>query len=171
MFFEMPPCVHEAAEYYQVPVTLLAAIRHAEGGSVGQQVCGNNNGSCDVGPMQINTNWFNGRFGVNFTEHGITLDDATHDHCMNLYLGAWVLRYSYNHLGDWGEATMAYNAGLANRHIAKEYAARVARWEDRIMKNPDRVFMEGKPVEIPNDPHNFASWGCAASAACLEKIH
>lgn len=130
--FWLPSCARQIAVEYQVPLDLLQAIRIAEGGRVGQSVCRNKNGTCDNGPMQINDNWFNGKFDVNLTELGIDKAHAVKNECQNVLLGAWVLRSNFVALKDWREATAAYNAGIKNRAVAYPYADRVFRWKARL---------------------------------------
>ena len=46
-----------AAQTYSVPPAVLVGIHQVEGGTSGQAVGPNQNGSYDLGPMQINTLW------------------------------------------------------------------------------------------------------------------
>lgn len=50
-------CILMAAQNYSVPPSVLLGIYQVEGGAVGQAVGPNDNGSYDLGPMQINTIW------------------------------------------------------------------------------------------------------------------
>jgi hypothetical protein len=50
-------CLMLAAQTYQVPPAVLVGIHQVEGGTAGQAVGPNDNGSYDLGPMQINTIW------------------------------------------------------------------------------------------------------------------
>ena len=50
-------CLMLAAQTYSVPPAVLVGIHQVEGGKVGQAVGPNDNGSYDLGPMQINTIW------------------------------------------------------------------------------------------------------------------
>lgn len=130
--WDMPQCAVEIASYYRVPLDLLGGIRHAEGGELGQRVGPNSNGSYDLGPMQINTNWFNGTFDINLQDYDIYEEDVLNNECTNIAVGAWVLNWNYASLGNWYEAVAAYNAGLRNRHIGYGYADRVFRWRNKI---------------------------------------
>ena len=60
-------CLMLASQTYAVPPAVLVGIYKAEGGRVGQE-SPNQNGSYDLGPMQINTTWLPdlaGKWGVN----------------------------------------------------------------------------------------------------------
>lgn len=144
-FYPMPDCAPEIARYYGVPLDLVGGIRHAEGGKVGQRVGPNRNGSWDLGPMQINTNWFNGTFDVDMRDFDIHEEDALHNECTNIAIGAWVLMTNYRSLNNWYEAVAAYNAGIKNRRVAYPYADRVFRWKNRVK---DRWVPRKKPTVI-----------------------
>ena len=50
-------CIFLASQQYHVPPAILIGILKVEGGTVGQEVGPNTNGTYDLGPMQINTVW------------------------------------------------------------------------------------------------------------------
>lgn len=84
-------CLMLASQTYSVPPAVLVGIYKAEGGKVGQQVR-NDNGSYDLGPMQINTVWMPllaEKWGVDeHTAQAWVRDDA----CTNVGVAAWILR-------------------------------------------------------------------------------
>lgn len=133
---ELPACAEYVADHYAVPLNIVHAVRIAEGGKVGQAVCNNKNpraGACDLGPMQINEGWLDGRWGISLErDFGITRETLLHDECTNIAIGAWVLAREYNRYGDWFKAITAYNAGTPNSTQGKTYAERVFRWKKRI---------------------------------------
>jgi hypothetical protein len=78
-------CVELASERYSLPAPLIRAILKVEGGRVG--LAGNNdNGTQDLGPMQINTVWL-----PQLTVYGITLEQLQNDRCINILAGSWIL--------------------------------------------------------------------------------
>lgn len=116
---DMPPCALQIAKRYQVPVGLLRAIRHREGGIVGKQSLPNSNGTVDIGPMQINSSWLS-----KLADNGVSREILSNDYCTNVVVAAWVLRNNYVATSDWSEAVAAYNAGIRSRNTprAKGYA-------------------------------------------------
>ncbi|MCB9975033.1 MAG: lytic transglycosylase domain-containing protein [Rhodospirillales bacterium] len=89
-------CLLLASQTYNVPPVLLAGIYKAEGGRVGQEV-GNENGTHDLGPMQINTLWVPvvaKKWGVSERRARAAIRDNA---CTNMSVAAWILR---NHLSE-----------------------------------------------------------------------
>jgi soluble lytic murein transglycosylase-like protein len=119
-------CIASAAVRYQVPELLLHAIVAKEAGRTGH--CNRNrNGSLDCGLAQINTVWFS-----HFARYGIRPEHIVHDACLNVHLGAYVLRTYYNQSRDWVAATASYNIGPSRRSavrndIGRRYAEAVVR--------------------------------------------
>jgi soluble lytic murein transglycosylase-like protein len=96
-------CLMLASQTYGVPPAVLVGIYKAEGGKVGQEVR-NENGTYDLGPMQINTVWLPelaSRWGVKpSTARKWIRDDA----CTNVGVSAWILR---NHMQETGNISQA----------------------------------------------------------------
>ncbi|MGB4057538.1 MAG: lytic transglycosylase domain-containing protein [Alphaproteobacteria bacterium] len=101
-------CLMLASQTYSVPPAVLVGIYKVEGGKVGQEVK-NENGSFDLGPMQINTVWMPELAG----EWGVSKDTARKwvrdDACTNVSVAAWILR---SHLDETGSLSQA----IANYH-------------------------------------------------------
>lgn len=115
-------CLMLAAQTYQVPPAVLVGIYKVEGGKVGQEVR-NENGTYDLGPMQINTVWMPDlaeRWGVSpDTARRWVRDDA----CTNVGVSAWILR---SHLRE----TSSLSQAIAHYHSrtplhGKTYKAKV----------------------------------------------
>jgi soluble lytic murein transglycosylase-like protein len=92
-------CIFAAAQTYSVPAPVLLGILHVEGGRVGQAVKNTNN-THDLGPMQINTIWM-----PELARHwGVSEGKATQmvrdDACINIGVGAWILRTKMNDTGS-----------------------------------------------------------------------
>ena len=122
MFHEVPiACINQAAEAYQVPAPLIMAIILTENGQDGTQ-SKNENGTVDLGIMQINSSW-----APRFEHSGYTLSDVTNDPCENVYVGTWILSHCiYNNpadlttaIGDYHSHTPYYNLDYALTVIAK----------------------------------------------------
>jgi soluble lytic murein transglycosylase-like protein len=92
-------CIFTAAQTYAVPPSVILGILNVEGGRTGQAVA-NTNGTYDLGPMQINTIWIPqlaSYWGVNErTALKMVRDDA----CVNVGVGAWILRTKMNETGS-----------------------------------------------------------------------
>lgn len=102
-------CLLLAAQTYSVPPAVLLGIYQVEGGQVGQAVGPNENGSYDLGPMQINTIWL-----PELSRHwGVSTETAKRwvkdDPCTNVGVAAWILRQHLNETDD-------LSAAIANYH-------------------------------------------------------
>lgn len=82
----MAACVHSAATRYGLPPRLIMALLRVEGGRVGA-VSKNSNASYDIGPMQINSIHL-----PRLAKLGIDADSLRNDGCINIHVGAWILR-------------------------------------------------------------------------------
>ena len=78
-------CLQQAADHYRVPVALVRAILKTEGGRPGLEVR-NQNGSYDLGPMQINTAWL-----PTLAPRAISRAMLRDDYCVNVAVGTWIL--------------------------------------------------------------------------------
>lgn len=98
-----------AAQTYSVPPAVLYGIYQVEGGTAGQAVGPNVNGTYDLGPMQINTLWIPelaDKWGVTErTAHRWVKDDP----CTNMSVSAWILR---NHMNE----TRSLSKAIAHYH-------------------------------------------------------
>ena len=99
-----------AAQTYSVPPAVLVGIHQVEGGKPGQAVGPNNNGSYDLGPMQINTIWLpelSKKWGVSeSTAHRWVKDDP----CTNMGVAAWILRGHMNETNNLSQAIAHYHS-------------------------------------------------------------
>jgi hypothetical protein len=103
-------CLMLAAQTYSVPPAVLVGIHQVEGGQVGQAVGPNDNGSYDLGPMQINTIWIpllSDKWGVaESTAYRWVRDDP----CTNMGVAAWILRTHMNETGSLAKAIAHYHS-------------------------------------------------------------
>ena len=103
-------CLLIAAQTYSIPPAVLLGIYQVEGGRIGQEVGPNNNGSYDLGPMQINTIWvpqLAGEWGVPESTAKKWIRD---DPCTNVGVAAWILRRNLNETGDLARSIANYHS-------------------------------------------------------------
>ncbi len=103
-------CLMLAAQTYSVPPAVLMGIYQVEGGTVGQAVGPNSNGSYDLGPMQINTIWIPelaDKWGVT---NNTALQMVKNDPCTNMGVAAWILRNHMNRTNNLAKAIAHYHS-------------------------------------------------------------
>ena len=103
-------CIVLASQTYSVPPAVMVGILQVEGGKVGQEVGPNQNGSYDLGPMQINTLWV-----PKLAKHwGVSHDTARRwirdDACTNMGVSAWILKRHLNETGSLSKAIAYYHS-------------------------------------------------------------
>jgi hypothetical protein len=121
-------CVFEAAADFQIPPSVLYAIRKAEGGTIGKSNP-NTNGTRDYGPMQINTVWVN---KLNRSE-GVTADAIASSPCIAIRSAAYVLRYEINQVGDFWSGVGNYHSKTLHRNVS--YRTRVYQYAVQFDEN------------------------------------
>lgn len=97
-------CVERAAAGFGIsplPIEVLLAV---EGGRAGH-CTKNENGTCDMGPMQINTIWV-----PHFAKLGITRDELLNNACVNIFAGTYILVTHYARTGNMADAMAAYHS-------------------------------------------------------------
>lgn len=115
-------CISIAAQKYEIPPPILRAIYRVEGGKIGM-ANKNDNGSYDLGVMQINTIWLD-ELSKNTGENEQSLvHKLKNDPCYNVSTASWILS---NHLsttkGDYYKAVGYYHSKTPkyfNRYIKK----------------------------------------------------
>lgn len=102
-------CLMLASQTYAVPPAVLVGIYKAEGGAIGME-SPNDNGSYDLGPMQINTIWLPelaDKWGVKqSTARQWIRDDA----CTNVGVAAWILKSHIIETGSISKAIAHYHS-------------------------------------------------------------
>lgn len=119
-----PDCVAEAALEHDVPLAALRGILAAEGGTAGVAVR-NDNGSWDLGPMQVNTCNMN-----ELVAQGFSPEAVLRDGCVNARAAAWILRREFDRAGNIWAAIGAYHSRTPEFRDA--YIARVRKHLIRI---------------------------------------
>ncbi|HIF26530.1 MAG TPA: transglycosylase [Micavibrio sp.] len=103
-------CFFLASQTYSIPPAVLLGIYQVEGGQVGQEVGPNDNGSFDLGPMQINTIWMpelSRQWGVSEATARKWVRD---DPCTNVGVSAWILRGHIDETQDLAQAIAHYHS-------------------------------------------------------------
>lgn len=116
-------CILMAAQNYSVPPSVLLGIYQVEGGAVGQAVGPNDNGSYDLGPMQINTIWLPElarHWGVSEATAKKWVRD---DPCINAGVAAWILSGHMKETRDLSKAIAHYHSRTPS--IGGSYKQRV----------------------------------------------
>lgn len=113
-------CFAVAAKVYQIPSEYLWAIGTVESSLNPRAKGRNKNGTQDLGVMQINTSHlpYLGKYGINESR-------LLNEPCLNIHVGAWVLRGNMNRYGETWEAVGAYNASPRRPDIRLSYAKKV----------------------------------------------
>ena len=103
-------CVNDAAIEFHVPAKLIMSVLLVEQGKSGQVVT-NQNGTYDIGPMQINSTQL-----PELMKHGITQKEIQYNVCDNIRVGTWILskKIARRHnllvgIGDYNSHTDHFN--------------------------------------------------------------
>ena len=115
-------CLIMAAQTYNVPPAVLVGIYNVEGGRVGQQVK-NDNGTYDLGPMQINTLWLPELSEYWGVSHSTAKQWVRDDACTNMGVSAWILRQHLNETGSLSRAIAQYHSRTP--HLGSKYRNKV----------------------------------------------
>lgn len=140
---ELPPkhqlgeaaCTWEtAARKWKVNPYMLYAIAKTESNLNPRAINrSNNNGSEDVGMMQINSFWY-----PKLAKFGITREHLF-DPCVSLDVAGWILSQNMQRHGNTWTAVGAYNAASSDKRIA---------YAKKVLKNlPHQAFDRGNTAE------------------------
>lgn len=135
-------CFSEAAQRYGVDEHLLIAIAKQESNFQPHAKHTNENGSVDVGLMQINSQHFKSLSRFNITEQSLL------DPCVNVHVGAWILSKAIQEHGPTWRAVGAYNAGSKpEREVDRvNYASKVFKHLERLATKRPNIAAEPKAV-------------------------
>jgi hypothetical protein len=97
-------CLAQSSRDFKVPLSMLLVIMDLEQGRVGME-SRNKNGSVDYGPMQINSLWLPKLRVLGINER-LLRDDG----CVNVAVGAWLLRSHLKDAKDPWDAVAAYHS-------------------------------------------------------------
>lgn len=133
-------CIFAAAQTYAVPPSVILGILHVEGGRAGQAVS-NTNGTFDLGPMQINTLWIPQLAKYWRVPEKTALRLVRDDACVNIGVGAWILRSKMNDSGSLYQGIAWYHS--ATPHLGQKYRDKVVRAMQRyrLVRQPSDLVM------------------------------
>lgn len=104
-------CIIQTAKRFNLSDIVLRAILQVEGGKPGE-IRVNDNGSYDIGPMQINSIWLD-----KFNSY-TSLDKLLYNGCINLQVGAWILKNNINQAnGDLWQGIGNYHSTTPKNHM------------------------------------------------------
>ena len=106
-------CFEKAGRFYGIEPELLRAIAQVESSFKPAIIHQNPDGSEDIGMMQINSWWLS-----SLAQYGITRDSLLLDACMNIHVGAWILKQEIRDHGYNWQAVGAYNAKSPDKAAA-----------------------------------------------------
>lgn len=110
-------CFIMAGIYYQIPPDLLYVIAKTETNLNPHSININKNKTYDIGIMQINSSWLK-----KLQKAGITPKDLINP-CLNIQIGAWILKDNIKRYGLNLKAIGAYNS--QNPYYQKIYTLKV----------------------------------------------
>lgn len=115
-------CWSQAGARYGIAPAVLVAISRTESNLDPRAINRNDNGSVDIGLMQINSQWWPA-----LADFGIAPEHLW-DPCTSIHVGAWILANNLRR-GDFWSAVGAYNAGWRpeRENQRRAYAWRVYR--------------------------------------------
>lgn len=123
-------CWDEAGARYNIDPTLLQAMAHVESGMNAAARNYNNDGSYDVGLMQINKLHF-----PRLATFGITEKRLIAEPCTSVMVGAWILAEFVQRVGYNWTAVGAYNAGTSvHRKTARSRYIKKVAGQYRVLK-------------------------------------
>lgn len=102
--FPARACWEEVGNRYNINPYLLAAIAKTESNFKANAVRRNKNGTRDIGVMQINSLWL-----PQLAKYGIS-EEQLFEPCVNIAVGAWILRQRQASYGNTWEAVGTYHS-------------------------------------------------------------
>ena len=120
--YPLTECFGQAARTYEISVELLWAIARVESNLNPAATGYNKNGTRDLGLMQINSSHL-----PRLSAQAITAQRLLSETCLNVHVGAWILRENLDRYGPTWEAVGAYNASEHRRDLRLDYARKVHR--------------------------------------------
>lgn len=128
----MVQCVSRSALHFGINPLLVQAVLNVEGDG---KVVRNSNGTNDYGKMAIND--------VKFPEvkkrfPTVTKADLTHNGCINIAVGTWVLSDHAENSGSMWTALAWYNSKTPG--VGDKYRSKVMKEYGRLIKDPRAIY-------------------------------
>jgi len=120
-------CIQTAAFRYKLNPNLIRAIIQVESGGNPHAVNVNDNGTRDLGLMQINSSWL-----PTLAQFGISEEHLRTNSCVNIMVGSWILAQNIREHGYTWKAIGRYNAVSESKMLA--YAHKVYHAYNRIIR-------------------------------------
>lgn len=121
-------CWYHAGEAFNVSPILLYTIAMVESGNNPKAINKNENGTEDIGLMQINSSHLSW-----LQKYGISKEMLLQDPCLNVHVGAYILAENISRYGFTWEAVGAYNAKSPEKRA--QYARKIWNMYLKIVKN------------------------------------
>lgn len=118
--YPLQECFRQAAHTYGISEALLYAIARVESNLNPAATGVNKNGTRDLGVMQINSSHL-----PRLALRAITAQRLLTESCLNVHVGAWILRENIDRYGPTWEAVGAYNASERRPDLRLNYARKV----------------------------------------------
>ena len=120
-------CFESAGKYYGIDPDYLRAISWQESRFKANAIGKNYDGSLDVGIMQINTKTLE---SIKREYPNLSKDRLINEPCLNIFVGAMLLKRNFNAYGKKWLSVGMYNAGMRNKdHIIQNrynYASKIS---------------------------------------------
>jgi hypothetical protein len=121
-------CMIAAASLYNLPPRVLPSIQAVEGGQAGL-VKFNQNGSADLGPMQVNTIWIRPLARYARMSQDVVVTRLINDPCFNIEAAAAIMQvYLTEAHGDVMVAVGYYHSHTPDRSAAYQAKVTAAAW-------------------------------------------
>ncbi len=131
-------CIFAASQSYSVPPSVIMGVLKVEGGKVGM-ASQNKNGSYDLGLMQINTIWIPSLANYWGVPKEVAMRYVRDDACVNIGVGAWILRSKMNQTGSLSQ-------GIAYYHSATPHLG--SRYRDKVLTAMERYHAVQRPEDL-----------------------
>lgn len=131
-------CIFAASQTYVVPPSVVLGILNVEGGRIGMAMK-NTNGTYDLGPMQINTIWIPQLAKYWGVSHSTATQLVRDDACINIGVGAWILRTKMNKTGS-------LTQGIAHYHSATPSLG--GRYQKKVLMAMERYRLVRRPEDL-----------------------
>lgn len=111
-YYDVNQCFIDAGKQYGIHPNLLWAIAKTESNFNYTALNKNDNGTYDIGIMQINSSWI-----PVLKRYGLVNPSQLWYPCYNIHVGAWVLAQCIQRYGYTWEAVGCYNASSKTKRI------------------------------------------------------